>query len=740
MSKNTFVKAPAQGGGPSGSGGSESLEDARVIGDTFTGGDVYWDEDLGAVFGKSSGDTDEDYLRVYSDKANHLQVFDSTKDGAGTIRAMSWQMGGSEKMGLSTAGRLSLPSNGIDYSGSILPTVGVEGTTQIGTASQRVGWVSTALGYFVYANAADANAVARFEQGVYFGAGGASDFDLLMRRSAAKTFTFDDNHSGKCTVFIRGTFNVGDASTSLSFDPTGQILTLGTAGTGQATLLMDARGSDPAPVAGQLAIYAKTTSGVPQLWVMNGNDSTPYQISPPAGGGSGGWTDDGTTVRLTTATDKVIVGDTVIMGGLEAAFTNQWRFTTSVTGASGGHLLFLVDNPSTGVAARTVLHSSNNQGCGAALMSNGSNNVTADGMVAGDAGLIYMTVQDIDPPAGAGLFINSGILSLKWYTYPTAGGTLEPMRLTRDGQFRIGDVAQGLINDEVFRVGGNSNGQLRAYVRNRSTGNNAWSLFGALNDNSTGPVLFSASTGLTTYGGLNAGDGGIYFDGEGADAPQAGASLVFASGLTSGHSRPIRWIMGGSEVGRFSATGILCLGRTTPETASVNIMSSQWNHNLYTQMQISNETAGTGALVEIALTTSGPNYAEFGKTSASFTSEAILPAGCTFIRHSDAVGGIVLATSTNTGMLVKTNGNNIRYQIDGDGKQGWFGHATAAQQVSGANLTNNVTSGGTDDVIADFTSLTVYASDAAAIRNDIYQLARKLKQVNDALRLYGLLT
>jgi len=30
--------------------------------------------------------------------------------------------------------------------------------------------------------------------------------------------------------------------------------------------------------------------------------------------------------------------------------------------------------------------------------------------------------------------------------------------------------------------------------------------------------------------------------------------------------------------------------------------------------------------------------------------------------------------------------------------------------------------------------LTVYANDAAAIRNDIYQLARKLKQVNDALR------
>lgn len=74
------------------------------------------------------------------------------------------------------------------------------------------------------------------------------------------------------------------------------------------------------------------------------------------------------------------------------------------------------------------------------------------------------------------------------------------------------------------------------------------------------------------------------------------------------------------------------------------------------------------------------------------------------------------------------------------GKIGFFGSSPASQQTSGANLTNNVTSGGTDDTIANFTDLSTYANDAATIRNDIYQLARKLKQVNDALRTYGLLT
>jgi len=73
-------------------------------------------------------------------------------------------------------------------------------------------------------------------------------------------------------------------------------------------------------------------------------------------------------------------------------------------------------------------------------------------------------------------------------------------------------------------------------------------------------------------------------------------------------------------------------------------------------------------------------------------------------------------------------------------KLGFFNSAPVVQQASAANLTNNVTSGGTDNTIADFTDLTIYANSAAAIRNDIYQLARKLKQVNDALRLYGLLS
>ena len=83
----------------------------------------------------------------------------------------------------------------------------------------------------------------------------------------------------------------------------------------------------------------------------------------------------------------------------------------------------------------------------------------------------------------------------------------------------------------------------------------------------------------------------------------------------------------------------------------------------------------------------------------------------------------------------------IRLEASGSASMfGVLGASAVVRQTSGANVTNNVTSGGTDDTIANFTDLVIYANDAAAIRNNIYQLARKIKQVNDALRLFGFLT
>lgn len=103
------------------------------------------------------------------------------------------------------------------------------------------------------------------------------------------------------------------------------------------------------------------------------------------------------------------------------------------------------------------------------------------------------------------------------------------------------------------------------------------------------------------------------------------------------------------------------------------------------------------------------------------------------------------ATRASQGMLcafyITTERECIAWGADASNPLlGFMGSTPVAKQVSGADLTNNVTSGGTSDTIANYTDLIIYANDAAAIRNDIYQLARKQKQINDALRLYGLLT
>lgn len=88
-----------------------------------------------------------------------------------------------------------------------------------------------------------------------------------------------------------------------------------------------------------------------------------------------------------------------------------------------------------------------------------------------------------------------------------------------------------------------------------------------------------------------------------------------------------------------------------------------------------------------------------------------------------------LMTGTGTGMKIGTSTSQ---------KLGFFNTTPVIQPTDGATLTNSVTSGGTTDTIANFTDLTLYANDSAAIRNNFYQLARKVKIITDNLRSLGL--
>lgn len=80
------------------------------------------------------------------------------------------------------------------------------------------------------------------------------------------------------------------------------------------------------------------------------------------------------------------------------------------------------------------------------------------------------------------------------------------------------------------------------------------------------------------------------------------------------------------------------------------------------------------------------------------------------------------------------------YICDSGASLSFFGAGAVVQQTRGATLTNNVTVGGSNDVIADFSDLTTYSNSAAAIRNNLYQLARAVRMHDVALRAYGLET
>jgi uncharacterized protein (DUF736 family) len=107
-------------------------------------------------------------------------------------------------------------------------------------------------------------------------------------------------------------------------------------------------------------------------------------------------------------------------------------------------------------------------------------------------------------------------------------------------------------------------------------------------------------------------------------------------------------------------------------------------------------------------------------------------------RVSDIDANDYLNVSTTTGSETVTIGKastptiNVRV----NGKFGFNATPVVAQTVGA--VTNNITSGGTDGTLTNWTNLSTYATDADAIRNAVYQLGRSVVQITGALRAYGL--
>lgn len=102
-----------------------------------------------------------------------------------------------------------------------------------------------------------------------------------------------------------------------------------------------------------------------------------------------------------------------------------------------------------------------------------------------------------------------------------------------------------------------------------------------------------------------------------------------------------------------------------------------------------------------------------------------------------AFGGILvdlsITSGTGKGITIVNAGSGPSLEVVSgstklNGTIGVFGAAPVGQQTA-PTLVNNITAGGVNDTLANYADLVVYANDAAAIRNDLYQLGRKLEQL-----------
>ncbi len=129
-------------------------------------------------------------------------------------------------------------------------------------------------------------------------------------------------------------------------------------------------------------------------------------------------------------------------------------------------------------------------------------------------------------------------------------------------------------------------------------------------------------------------------------------------------------------------------------------------------------------------------------TSLDFASPPALGFGSTTPRPVHAT---TLSTTASSAMTIGEASNFVfgattgtKFGTATSQKIGFFNATPVIQQTQGA-ITNSVTAGGSTGTIANFTDLTVYANDSAAIRNDIYQLALGLQGCIAGLRTLGLL-
>ncbi len=667
--------------------GGESLEQARAIGDTFTGGDVYWDASLATQFGRASGEANVDYGRVYFDQAAHAFVFDSTKDGTGTLRPISFQIGGSEAGRFLATKEFLVGATTLEFSDAI-------------SIMRRDQNKSTAI--YVENQNNTANAGAALAAVGPDGSGGTSYAEVAY---FAPNFT----GSGFGVLAGRSALISGSATGGVTPNPLALVTVIGTDPiifapavtercrvTPAGALLIGATapvGSEKLRVVGDAYISGKLT-------VLGAMDPTSVSLSDPAAGTSLYFESDAGQTAPVAAANK---------GRLRYNNTTKtWQMSVD-----GGAYITISS------ATSGYVNGGNAFGVAATIGTTDANTLTV--LTNGNPWMQFGTTGNIF--TGNTFTPYTGVLPGGVWQYRRTD-TWAHLVLMCDQDGSLGFTGQGeslveLLNDVGSALVFNSIGSaFPGTIASLPLANLA--MIRSAHDN----FLICTSTNKPMTLGAN--NTRVVTINSTAVMINATSVSAFSERLAvNGHVYAGNYY-GNSDVVILDVSNKrLGLGTVSP-AGSIHITSN--SDDELSEMVIDNRSTGSNCGTRILLGNDplGTN----NRLSIEY-----FHAGNNSQMVSNGPGTLKIGTTASQRVsLVSNNGEIIRLEAS---KIGFFNTTAAVQQGVGA-VTNNVTAGGVDGTIADFTSLTVYATDAAAIRNDIYQLARSVAQIATALRTYGL--
>lgn len=374
-----------------------------------------------------------------------------------------------------------------------------------------------------------------------------------------------------------------------------------------------------------------------------GPQGPPGPAGPPGPSG-GGWTDDGTVVRLTTVSDTVAIGTATMFAGEKVRIVGDTRIEgkLTVTGVidptavilsdpGGGTSLFYESFPgqTAPVSGPTTGRIRYNNTTGTWQVSTQGSPYTDLALGTGNA-----FVQ------GGNSFGTDAILGTNDafpLTIETAGS--ERARFTTAGQLFMGTTASPLVTSgERLRIVHNVNGSTFLTVNNGDAGTLAQVIIrAAVVDAIPGPGqhvdLVHTGTGFTPSGGLLANEGAVRL-GVGSD------SLAIA---TVG-ADPIRFVTTALERGRFAPTGEFLVGTTTVTAGHIG----RFERNVIgvIQLVVSNTNVSTTTQTIVRA------FSDTSNAAIGHTSSAFVPAGSGRVANE----GFLAVPSTSASLAIITEG------------------------------------------------------------------------------------